>query len=1161
MDIMTPGYLEMLCDKNKKQFEGLLPLLIKKLIISSCKTVSSIRIPDRDDIWAPGFDGIIICDEISTYVPSGTSVWEFGTNTDSLTKINKDYEKRTNNPRGVNKADTCFRLVIPKVWAYNRTKTISEWEKEHSEWKETRVYDATMLCDWINREPAICAWLLEQFEEGLMIFSTVSHAWDCFSHKTEPAFTPYMFLGDRDSDIVSLNDSIKSKVIRVTADTFVEAQGFVLASLEANQEYKELSIVINDEKTYRAISRIVHEKLLVLNYPCHHDLEKDTNRVIICYNKEDTSIRANIQLKTLRKFHFLRALDEMNVPNVTAGELYDFSHGNLRALIRRLQGNSNDTKPDWTKSSDLELLIPLLFLRKVNKVADKPLMEALANQPFEVIEKKYQELARMEDSPIKCVDQFYILVNYEETWDALSYTTTDGCFIVLTNTILTILESIVTQGSWNNWQADQYGYPTQLKYLLLNYIYFAFSSSETEIAPIYDAVAEILKYASLPNTSNMIIRNLSTLAEAAPTTVLDFLELDINNDESVIDACFQEGDRYIGILFGLDELMRHKETAVRACMILFSLYQRQYIYRSANSPEESLLTALCLWNAEVALTIEQKVQIAKRFMESNPKYGSKLINGIIGKDGFFVSQRIGRREESEKEVLTYASVFEAIKEMGVLVFNYSNQQDDAVALHELIQQYSRFSIDFLQNAAINLHIGNKDEEQIFLLNYFLRDQICLIQQHNWENKKGYLNVLKLWVERTSIPQQEYCWQFYKYYKYPFEGFLKEGDTFLDKKQEQEENRKASIEKIIKDEGTNGVLNAICYMEDIYNWGRFLSDALPADGLLAVAKKMSNDGKLQICCGLIDGTERNKADDIYKLISPEHKPDILYHITRTDVGEWLLSEDDEKIYWAGKMMWEYNDDIYNSFLRYNPWGLLLFYEKATKKDPSVHIDTVYEILHAIILYKPIKDKKPEMDTYLLHEMIKHVDKCLPYTDEWGKICAELNERGYIDENSDAASRYWFYHPEVLVNRFETDKAAYYRLLSNFTLPNCAYHQPEQVERFVDALISAGYDSFAGQVLGRLPIGTDGQFPHEIVRQLLEIKDSSKLDNGVFIGYVNNIGVRTVTDGSDLKKIGMSFYDKATRYEIMFPHTKTVLQRIGDFYMADEKHELLLSELMD
>ena len=891
MDIMTPGYLETLCDKHKKQFEGLFPLLIKKLIISSCKSISSIRIPDRDTVWAAGFDGIIICDESSTYVPSGINVWEFGTNANSLKKINEDYEKRTNDSQGINKAETCFRLVIPRVWAH-KTKSITEWENEHSDWKETKVYDAAVLCDWINSEPEVCAWLLEQFEENTLRFSTVSYAWDCFSHKTEPAFTSYMFLGNRDSDVEVFLDSISSKVTRVKANTFVEAQGFVLATLEANQDYKETSIVVNDEETYRTISQIVRDKLIVLNYLCHHDLEKDTNRVVVCYNIEDTSIRPNVQLETPRKYHFLHALNEMNVPAGTASELYDFSHGNLRALIRRIPGNTNDTKPDWANSSDLDLLLPLLFLRKINKVADKPLIEALANQPFEVVEKKYQELIRMEDSPIKCVDRFYILVNFEETWDALRYKTTDGCFDVLTNTILTILESIATQGNWNHWQADQYGFPTQLKYLFLNYIYFTFSSSE--IAPIHDAVAGILKYASLPNTADMIISNLSTLAEAAPKIVLDYLENDIKSDASIIDACFREGDRYTGILFGLDELMRHKETAVRACMLLFSLYQRRNNYRLVNSPEGSLLTALCLWNAEVALTIEQKVQIAKRFMESNPKYGSKLINGIIGKDGFVISHRIGRREETEKEELTYASIFDAIKEMGVLVFNYSNQQDDATALRELLRQYDRFPIDFLQEAATNLHIENKDEEQIFLLNYFLRDQICLIQQHNWENKKGYLDVLKLWVVRTSIPQQKYCWQFYKYYRCPFEGLLKDGETYFDRKQEQEENRKASIERIIKDEGTDGVLNAIHYMEDIYDWGRFLSDVLPTDSLLAVAKKMSDDGKIQICCGMIDGTDRDNADVIYKFISPENKPDIMYRITRTDVDEWLLTEDDKKI---------------------------------------------------------------------------------------------------------------------------------------------------------------------------------------------------------------------------------------------------------------------------
>ena len=386
MEILTSKKLEALCE-DKRKFEGLFPLLIKKLIISSCKHISSIRIPDRDDIWAPGFDGIIICDESSTYVSSGTSVWEFGTNADSLTKINEDYKKRTNNPQGVNKAETCFYLVIPKVWAY-KTKTIPEWVDEHSDWKETKVYDATVLCDWINSEPAICAWLLEQFEEKTLRFSTVSYAWDSFSHKTEPAFTQYMFLGDRDTYVETLLDSISSRVTRVKGDTFVDAQGFVLASLENKQEYKETSIVIDDEKTYRTISQIVQNKLLILNYPCHHDLENDNNRVIICCNIEDTSIRANVQLDTPRKYHFLRALNDMNVSSGEANELYDFSHGNIRALIRRIPGNSNDTKPDWTKSADLDMMIPLLFLRKINRSTDKPLVEALANNSFEAIEKK-----------------------------------------------------------------------------------------------------------------------------------------------------------------------------------------------------------------------------------------------------------------------------------------------------------------------------------------------------------------------------------------------------------------------------------------------------------------------------------------------------------------------------------------------------------------------------------------------------------------------------------------------------------------------------------------------------------------------------------------------------------------------------------------------------
>ena len=111
MEIMSASKLDSLSTEKSRLFQELLPELVKRLIIDSSKSLSSIRIPSKDDIWAPGFDGIIENDEKNTYVSSGKSVWEFGTNNDSLTKINDDYEKRTINSLGIDKKETKFGLL------------------------------------------------------------------------------------------------------------------------------------------------------------------------------------------------------------------------------------------------------------------------------------------------------------------------------------------------------------------------------------------------------------------------------------------------------------------------------------------------------------------------------------------------------------------------------------------------------------------------------------------------------------------------------------------------------------------------------------------------------------------------------------------------------------------------------------------------------------------------------------------------------------------------------------------------------------------------------------------------------------------------------------------------------------------------------------------
>ena len=84
MEIIKPRKLAEINDNNKKLFEQLLPELVKRLVLASNTSVSNHRFPSMDDIWAPGYDGVAVCNEETKYVSKGMSVWEFGTSDNSL---------------------------------------------------------------------------------------------------------------------------------------------------------------------------------------------------------------------------------------------------------------------------------------------------------------------------------------------------------------------------------------------------------------------------------------------------------------------------------------------------------------------------------------------------------------------------------------------------------------------------------------------------------------------------------------------------------------------------------------------------------------------------------------------------------------------------------------------------------------------------------------------------------------------------------------------------------------------------------------------------------------------------------------------------------------------------------------------------------------------
>lgn len=297
MKLLNSKILESIVSRDKRLSESLLPELIKRLILSSIKNIDSIRIPCKDDVWAPGFDGIIECSESTKYVCSGKSVWEFGTNKDSLKKINEDYEKRNQDALGIDKTSTAFYLVIPKIW--KMSVGMEAWENQHKgEWKKIHIIDASELCDWINSIPSVCCWVFENYyDEKLLSFTSVNQAWEKFKKRTEPNLTQDLFLVGRQGETKLLNENKSKAITRVQGNSFVEALGFTIASVLSHKENREIFIVVEDEITFKKLNRVVEDQTFIFTFPYGGDVNLDNNNsVILCFSDADISKLKNIFL-------------------------------------------------------------------------------------------------------------------------------------------------------------------------------------------------------------------------------------------------------------------------------------------------------------------------------------------------------------------------------------------------------------------------------------------------------------------------------------------------------------------------------------------------------------------------------------------------------------------------------------------------------------------------------------------------------------------------------------------------------------------------------------------------------------------------------------------------------------------------------------------------
>lgn len=1164
--IINAEWLDAMSKQHQRDFQELLPELVKKLIINSCTSISSIRMPHGDDIWARGFDGVVDCSDGNCYVPAGRSVWEFGTNENTLQKINDDYQKRTQNPLGSKIEETSFCLVTPKVWAY--PQTITAWEAEHTDWKQVKIYDASVLCDWIEQTPVVCAWLLEQFSDNHTIeFSTLAHAWNLFAQKTSPAMSDSLFLADREQEMTCFFNKLGNEIVRVKAATRVEATGFVLAAMMQSPELRGQCIVINTPNTYREINQCVKSKTLILNYPCEHDINTENgNHVILCYGTEAASIPWHVNLAELPKFHYIRAFMDMGVPDPE--ELYTFTHGNLRALIRRIPGTSTESMPEWAKCEDKDLLAPLLFMRSFNSNSDieRAIVEQLAGVSYDCVDKAYTEMMRKEDSPIKAVDSHYILVNYEETWDVLQYNVYSTQYDRLTGTILSIFDAVDRESKFAAIFSTRVGRSNLLQNLLENYVYFSYNNNNPQKSD--KTIHDFMAFMDKPNASNIIINHLSVLAQAAPKIVVDALKAEMKKTNGIIMSLFnhpqQSDSRYMNILFALDKLTFYSESAVPACRILFRLYQTdQNKFRDSNSPYSSLLNALCFINTYFPFPIKRKVELLLNFLKKDSYNGGKLIVGILNKDEISISSPYGRIGQYHETSLSYEEYYHAAEQIVEPCLQHFINVNDIESIIEILNCYAKYYPQFLTRLASLLKGNTINDALLAKLNYYLRKERFEILSFRIEEKE-YIPAFETWIKQTDDHVLHSRWLFWNYYDCPDDRLIHVDDNGTDEETLTSDIRKDAFKKIWSQFGIQGVQTLLSQMEDIYMWGKFLANVLPETNHTEIANTLLQLNKLRIFAGLLDASAKETFYVVYDHIPVDKRLQVYSAMSRMDVVDWLSTEEEKQAYCSGKQMIQYDENTYRMLITYYPAGLLHYCAAISETQPSTeNIETVMNVLTAIKNAWQADSTLSQTEKYLLDGILKYTTDNL-YSDKWGKLCTELYLTNILTEIPKQTERYFFEHPYEFIRSLKLCKETNYRkfrnIFSKYCLPVCAYTDFESLKRFSELLIAEERTDLLGEIYGRAISGTDGIFPHESIRDLLEQFDSDELDLQVYIAYINDRGARVVLlDGSDQMQKAAKFIADAQALSISYPHTAAILQKIADDYRREGKRDRLHSEL--
>ena len=627
----------------------LLPVLLRKLVHSTGHELRHVDFPGYDNAERKGWDGLVEADAAAPWVPKGKSCWEFGTGGRPWSKAENDYRARLASVSPAERAECTFVFVTPRNWPGK-----TDWAKGKNaagDWKAVKAFDASDLEQWLEESIPAQMWLAEQLALQVTGFETLDECWRRWEDASDPKMTRALF----EPSIIAYRDTFKQwlekpseKPFVVAADSTDEALAF-LSRLFREEDIATLSgdlaAVLKSAETLRTLAASSSPFIpIVYNQQAERELTTVYRRLhcIIVRPRNAIDRKPDIALDLLNHDAFRKALAEMGVKDDGVERLARESGRSPTILRRRLSKIEAIRKPEWAGNvENARSLIPITLVGAwyAQSKADREIVAALADRPYQEIEENVADLMPFDDCPVWSIGQYRGVSSKIDALFAINRHVTDKNlteFFWLAEYALSESDPALDLPEEQRWAAGLYNkvrnHSTALREgvcetLVILSVHGNNLFQERLGIDVEAHVTSLIRKLLSPLSLDKLLshdKELPRYAEAAPEVFLRLIEEDLRQPEPVVLGLLKpvEGGSFgsptrTGLLWAL-ECLAWKYLG-RVSLILAQLSRTVINDNWINKPITSLEAVYRSWLPQTAASLEDRMQaletLTKRFSD------------------------------------------------------------------------------------------------------------------------------------------------------------------------------------------------------------------------------------------------------------------------------------------------------------------------------------------------------------------------------------------------------------------------------------------------------------------------------------------------------------------------------------------------------------------